>query len=67
MVQLRIALITAGLTQLQLARACGLSRNQMSDIFRGIRAARPAERLAIARALGKRVRDLFPAAEANAA
>ena len=65
MVELRIALLHSGMTQLELAKKCGLSRNVVNAIFRELRSARPEERAALARVLGRKESQLFPDAAAE--
>jgi len=61
MVELRIALLRSGMTQLALARKCGLSYSVLNAIIRELRPPRPEERSAIAVALERDELTLFPA------
>lgn len=50
----------AGLTQVQLAAAAGVPQQYISHWERGRNAPRDANRIALARALGMSVSELFP-------
>jgi transcriptional regulator with XRE-family HTH domain len=58
--RLRLAVFLSGRSFIEIGRSCGLTRNQISDISRGVRAPRPDEARALARELMKPVEDLFP-------
>jgi transcriptional regulator with XRE-family HTH domain len=50
----------SGKTQCDIAERAGMHESQLSAIKRGRRIPNPEEKAAIARALRKRIQDLFP-------
>jgi transcriptional regulator with XRE-family HTH domain len=59
---LRRAISWSGRPAWKIARDAGLSRTQISHIMTGVRAARPEERAALSRVLGRPETELFPVA-----
>jgi transcriptional regulator with XRE-family HTH domain len=56
---LKTAILAAGKSQRQVAAACGIPENRMSDIVRGWTDPRDEERERISTALGRPVDELF--------
>ncbi|HZO57055.1 MAG TPA: helix-turn-helix transcriptional regulator [Bryobacteraceae bacterium] len=56
---LKIAIVASGKSQRQIAAACGVPENRLSEIVRGWAEPRDREREALAAVLGKPADDLF--------
>lgn len=56
---LKIAIVTSGKSQRQIAAMCEIPENRFSELVRGWAEPRERERVAIATVLGKPAADLF--------